>query len=847
MKRCCVAALVVLLAFGAMFLACTKEGGGGKGAENARQDGKEFTYCETPEPGDSAYLKPGPVGDGKTWVITDGRAVTPVGDMVQVGLFPVDAVFSLDGRFAYVLCAGKKERGVDVVDLETLQVVGQVKKSTFYGIALSADGSKLYFSGADENKVFELGVNGAELTPLREFEVTGYPAGVALSPDGSYLLVCSNLGNRLNKIDLASGDRVAVVGTQVYPYAVAIDPEYNRAYVSNWGSDSVSVVDLGSFTVVSNIIVGKNPEGIVISPDGSRVYVANSDSDTISVIDAASLSVTRTISIHDDEVKTNGASPTLMDMTSDGKKLYVACAGYNAVYVVSTETGKVLGRIPSAWYPTSARLLPGGDKLLITNAKGLGSGPNPERTDSAHLLWGYIQRLDVPSSDTLAEYTQQVIENEKRAARFYEGLATDCIFPVPFRRGQPSIPIKHVVFIMKENKTFDQILGDLEGDYEVDPDLVLFGEDITPNAHALSRMFTQCDNFYSKAEASVQGHMWGTASNCNDYVEKAFLTKNRPPASGVEHAAKPEFGFIFHHLYRNNIPFRVYGQVVGIIGDADIFAPFIDFKYGFWNLSVSDEVKAKEFIREMNAGIFPSFVYMSLPNDHTEGSKPGAPTPRYLVADNDAGLGLIVDAISKSKYWKETVIFVTEDDPQSGADHIDAHRTLMFVISPWAKHGYVSHVLYSMDSMWMTIELLLGVGPMSTYDRYTAPMYDCFTSKPDFSTYDAIPNPLPYEENTGKEPFSAYCATLDFDAPDQIPNMGEILWAMYRPGEPFPKHLSVDYEPGEDEEEEAEEAAMYKKAVKRHIALGKKLKKQGKLDIEYIKSFYEQLEKAEKK
>ncbi|HDH96914.1 MAG TPA: hypothetical protein ENF73_04200 [Proteobacteria bacterium] len=439
------------------------------------------------------------------------------------------------------------------------------------------------------------------------------------------------------------------------------------------------------------------------------------------------------------------------------------------------------------------------------------------------------------------------MENEKRATRFYEQLASGCIFPVPFERGEPSKVIKHVVYIMKENKTFDQILGDLEGDVETDPDLVIFGEDITPNAHALARQFTLCDNFYSKAEVSVQGHMWGTAANCNDYVEKTFLHRKRPPAAGVEHAAKPEFGFIFHHLYRNNIPFRVYGQIVGIAGDLDIFAPFIDFKYGFWNLSVPDVVKAQEFIRELNAGIFPNFVYILLPNDHTEGSKPGAPTPRYMVADNDAALGMIVEAISKSPYWKETAIFVTEDDPQSGADHIDAHRTLMLVISPWAKRGYVSHVLYSMDSMWMTIELILGVGPMSKYDRYTAPMYDCFTTKPDFSTYKAIPNPLPYEENTGKEPFAEYCAGLDFDAPDQVPNMGEILWAIYRPGEPFPKEMSVDYEPDEDEVEETEEAELYKRAVERHIALGKRLEAEGKLDLEYIKSFYKQLNKRWKR
>jgi len=851
-KKLLIALLIATISSGLILTTCAKEN---KKSEPQTDDDADDTdddqqpYCDDPKLTDAALLKPGPLDDGKTWVITDGRSVTPVGTLIETSFFPMDSVISPDGKYAYVLCSGNSQRGVDVIDLETLQVVGQARKNSFNGIALSADGTKLYFSGANDGKAYEYLVNGSQLTFSREFDVSSFPAGLALSPDESYLLVCSNTGNRLNKIDLSTGQQVAVLGTQVYPYAVAVDSALNRAFVSNWGSDSVTAVDLGSFTAISNITVGKNPEGIAISPDGKKVYVANSDTDTISVIDAQSLSVKNTIDIHDDEVKTNGASPTHMSLSKDGKKLYVGCAGYNSVYVVSTETNKILGRIPGAWYSTSARFTPDGSKLIITNGKGLGAGANPDSTGTTHLMYGYVQVLDPPDDATLAKYTQQVIDNEKRASKFYDQFGKDCIFPVPFKRGEKSQLIKHVVYIMKENKTLDQILGDFEGDADVDPSLLIFGEQITPNAHKLAHQFTLGDNFYSKAEVSVQGHLWGTAANCNDYVEKTFLATSRDPISGVEHAAKPAYGFIFHDCYYNNVDFRVYGEIVGTAGDFDIFGPYIDFNYGFWNTSVPDVEKAKEFLREFNEGIFPSFVYILLPNDHTVGSNAGAPTPRYMVADNDAALGMIIDAISKSKYWKETAIFVTEDDPQSGADHIEAHRTLSLVISPWAKRGYVSHVIYTMDSMWMTIEMILGLPPMSTYDRYTAPMYDCFTTDADFSTYDAIPIQIPYEENPGKGPYSDYCAKLDFGAPDQVPNMGEILWAIYRPNEAFPKDLSVDTKKLDEDElkENAEEAVLYKQAVKRHIALGERLKKEGKLDIEYIKAFYKNFEKAHKK
>ncbi|MEM2915225.1 MAG: YncE family protein, partial [Candidatus Bathyarchaeia archaeon] len=294
MKKVFILFLTVTVFIGLLFLACAKEGKKGKEQDDdTADDDDELPFCEEPKIQDSAFFTPGELEDNKIWVITDGRAITPVGDMLQVCLFPSDLVISPDGKYAFVLCAGKRNRGIDVVDLENLQVANQIRRSgaSFAGLALSSDGTKLYFSGAHENKVFEYQIDGSSLTLKRQFDVSSFPTGIAIAPDGSYLLVCSNTGNRLNKIDLETGQQVAVVGTQVYPYEVAIDPNFKRAYVSNWGSNSVSVIDLNNFSVISHITVGKNPEDIVISSNGKRVYVANSDSDTISVIDGQSLTV----------------------------------------------------------------------------------------------------------------------------------------------------------------------------------------------------------------------------------------------------------------------------------------------------------------------------------------------------------------------------------------------------------------------------------------------------------------------------------------------------------------------------------------------------------------------------
>ena len=771
----------------------------------------ESTFESTggdPKPDPDAYLRPGPTGDGHI-ILPNGRFIYPVGDSVTVTRFPIDIEITPDGQTAIVNTI--RGHTMTVVDL-TSHTEAQVDPLSymFYGIAINATGDKFWVAGGGSHKVYEYDLVGQTAIPAREIELVGYPSGLTLSPDETTLFVTCHQSNKVSAVDLGSGLETGFAKTQIYPYGIELLASADRLYVSNWGSSSVSVLGTNPMMTMDHIPVGKNPEGLALSPDGSRLYVANSDSDSISVIDTAGNDVIATYNLYDEEDLTLGASPTAVEISSDGSTLYVTAAGYNSIDVLDAATGEVKGRIPASWYPTDLVLDEPHGMLYVANGKGrtVGSGAEKESI----FLNGTIAAIPIPTPTELAEYTEIVLENNMRTTTFYEDLE-GFDSPIPFERGQPSQQIKHVVYVLKENKTYDSVLGDLEGT-EADPSFLQFGEFYTPNTHELARDFVVCDNFYNESEVSIQGHMWGTASICNDYVEKCWLAEGRAgPLAGVEEAGKTERGFIFHNCLRNGVDFRTYGQIVGVGSEMDTFAPYIDFKYGFWNLGVSDEIKVDEIIREMEGGFFPSFVYISLPNDHTEGTSSGKPVPQWYVGDNDAALGKLIDYISHSEYWNETVIFVTEDDPQSAGDHIEPHRTIGLVISPWAKRGHVSSVLYSMSSMWMTIELILGLPPMHKYDQYTAPMYDCFSMTPDFTPYDALPNRVPLEYNEKGAPLQEYCDQANWMAPDQVSRLGEVIWAVMRPGEPFPYNFSVDSP--EELEEEAEEAREYIEAIAR--------------------------------
>jgi len=757
-----------------------------------------------PSPSDDAFLKPGPTGDG-AYILPNGRRISPAGTSLSMKFFPNDVEVSPDGSTAVAISF--KHPTLTVLDTETVTIIQENELDfAFSGIAFNAAGDRFWIGGGGTQSVLEYAVSAGAATLVREIPVQGYPAGLALGPDGNTLFVCCNMSHRLAEIDLATGLENRFWLTGVYPYDVKLLPRRNKAFVSNWGSSSVTVINWLEDRVVKEIGVGHGPEEMAISPEDERLYVACSDTDSVDVIDTETDEFVESFNLHDPSEPTLGAMPNGMDISADGQTLYVTSAGYNCITVLDASSGEIEGRIPTGWYPTGIALDGQDERIYVTSGKGFGSAWTLPTGWS-----GAIQAIDAPSPGELSDYTEEVEDNIRWGVNFFAD--RDFESPVPTTLGQASEQIKHVIFVLKENKTYDQVFGDLEGT-ERDENFLVFGEEYTPNAHALAREFTTCDNFYVEGDTSILGHFWATAAICNDYMEKTFLAGSRYGLSTFEPAAVVPQGTLFDHLLDHGIEWRSYGQIVGMSHNFDRFGPYIDFKYGFWNMRVSDEVKVDEIIREIEAGIYPPLIYVVLPNDHNYGSSSGAPTPRYLVADNDAGLGKLVDYISHSDHWKDTAIFVTQDDPQSGSDHVDPHRTLSLVISPWAKRGHNSSVLYSMSSVWLTIEMILGIPSHTKFDKYTSPMYDCFTMDPDYSPYKKIPNPVPFERNEKGAPMQEYCDRQDWTVPDSVENLGEVLWAIMRPDEPFPHQMSVDPEMIEDEEEEAEEKREYIEALR---------------------------------
>jgi len=479
------------------------------------------------------------------------------------------------------------------------------------------------------------------------------------------------------------------------------------------------------------------------------------------------------------------------------------------VEVLSAKDGAHLGSIPTAWYPTAVRLSPDGQTLFIISGRGFGTGPNTGFEDIEGKLIGVLSVLPVPTDEELPELTQTVRDNINHALRFFPDRCLGKAFPLPRAVGEPS-PIKHVLFVLRENKTYDQVLGDLEGT-NADPSLLMFGEEVTPNFHALAREFCNLENFHVEVEVSVIGHYWTASSTLNDFAEKAWHASSRDdsriPALGTAQVDYPPGQFIWQKLQDAGIDFRNYGEPYGVAGEYDRFVDNINMDYmldlGLNLYLTPDTQRVESFMEEVEAGIFPPFVYMTLPNDHTYGSKAGYPTARWMVAENDYATGLLVDKITHSQYWPETLIIITEDDPQSGADHVDNHRSIAVLVSPYTKRGYTSSTHYGFSSLIRTYGLILGMPALNLLDQVAAPVYDCFTSVPDLRPYDVREQNIPYEENPQNVPGAYLSDRMDFSALDRAEGLGQVLWMATRPGEPIPAqllHEEIELDTEEEEE-----------------------------------------------
>jgi YVTN family beta-propeller protein len=642
----------------------------------------------------------------------------------------------------------------------------------------------------------------------------------------------------------------------VAPWDVALSPDGATAYVSDWGgrlpvsgdltatsagtpvvidqrgvgaSGVVSFVNIATGLETAQVPTGLHPSDLELSPDGITLYVANANSDTITVIDAPSRSVRETILVRPDLSFPYGSASDAVALSKDGRNLFVAGAGNNTVAVVELPNAQhtnslVQGFLPTDWYPGA--LAVDSNFVYVANVKGLGSRQGQPATTSWQIgaFLGTANQIPLPDPESLSKYTAQVVEygrvREIKQAEQPPELGRPSL-PVPLRAGEPSV-FQHVLYILKENKTYDQMFGDLpQGNG--DPNLCIYPRFVSPNHHALAEQYVLLDNFYCNGVNSADGHSWSTEANDTDHLEKSFGGFSRSYTFGDDALTYSSTGFIWNNALEHGLSFRNYGEMdyastspnaswleiysdytnhigaihyVQNIGIASL-RPYSSTNVPGWNLGIPDVVRAEGFINELNAaqlrGSWESFHLLYLPNDHTGGS----PTPRAQVADNDLALGQVVEAVTSSTFGSNTVIFVIEDDPQSGYDHVDGHRSLCLVVSPYTRRGQVVSTFYNQAGVLHTMERILGLRPMNQQDAMAPLMFDCFINVPDFTPYTALPNNVDLTEGVVARkaevtPKDSYWARklkkMDFSRPDRINDdvFNRYIWYTIKGDIPYP-------------------------------------------------------------
>ncbi len=780
--------------------------------------------------------------DGNTAILPGGRAITPAGTLLDIGGYPLALRVLPGDRYAVITDGARNDEALRIVDLQAADPLHPIANEAdypigdgsasspglFYGLALTHDGTRLYVSNggtdpADPSlptamhyntvEVYDLvgapptlQKNDALTLKLYDYVATGrdgterLPSGIALSADETLLYVACQNDNTLAIMSLGAADYGAEIGRAPLPgvgaYDVAVDEPSHTAFVSLWGGDSdvnplidgVVPVDVTDPTMPLAAMVpiptGKAAEAELLL--SGKLYVTNTDADTLSVVDAASRAV-KTMPATSSMIL--GASPNAVAVDAAAGRIYLANANENAVVALDLNTLTLLGRIPSAWYPTAVAVLSDGT-LLIASARGLGRGPSDGSAEPDYSA-GTLQVVPRPSDGDLMAGDVQAATNLQRPSA--NAVAVTCpangeqrfALPLTDTMPSPAGPIEHVFLVVRENKTYDALFGDLDGGNGMSS-LVEFGEDNTPNAHDLARRFVILDNFYSHAELSIQGHEWTTGCIANDYTEKAWVTSDtygRPwrtqvpfgPDSSLSRLALPGSDSIWIHLDNLGVAYHNYGEITNTAGAAT--AADANYPGIYFNTSVPDVHKADYIVSNLNDPKFvlEPFTYISLPNDHTQGTSPGAPTPQSMIADNDEATGRLIDGLSHSKWWKSSIVFVIEDDPGGTLDHVEEHRSICLVASPWVKRAYRSSVNYDVGSVYRTIERLIHVTPLNLYDAYAAPMYDLFADKPDFTPYGYLPRRIPDTLNGQDAPLGEQSASIDWSKPDEA-DLTRILW-----------------------------------------------------------------------
>jgi len=749
-----------------------------------------------------------------------GRGVTLPGDMPG-NIIPLDG-----GKKALVNTCGFHDHSLSLVDLEKGEIIQSIPfERSWIGLAQDDEGRVMVSGGGVENQSRE----AIHLASLAENSLTVSPgprlpgilpkdqfvSSILAGPYGTYAI---NI--QTDQVELLAKGWTLLAKRKVgyRPYACALSPDKKVLAVSNWGDRSVSFLNAADLWPIGQVTVEARPTALTYAPDG-RLFVANAGSNTVSVIENGK--VADTVMTGVDKAQQVGTTPVALALAPGSKTLYVANAGVNCVAVIDVSQkghARRTGLIPTEKYPTALAVTPDGKKLLIGTAKGY-FGPNAgdkvklegpgirgkEYPGNAHLyvgnqMTGRLTIVEVPDRKTLIAYTKQTIANSPAGlAAAHTAAERKLIQKGAFDK------IKHVIYVIRENRTYDQVLGDiLKGNG--DPHLTIFGGKVTPNGHKIAQTFALFDNLYADGDVSQAGHQWTDAAYSSDYTEKQWILNysGHGEVNSDSRLTSSPGEYIWTLARKKGHTARVYGEYVSMQEDHDS-AESEELKadpekFGFsasfekiFARGGRDTEKVADFLREMHesekTGKWPELMVMALPEDHTNGFRAGSLSPWAMIGNNDWAIGQLVDEVSHSPFWKETAIFIIQDDAQDGPDHVDSHRTVGYVVSPYVRRGIVDRTMYATASMLRTMELILGLPPMTEFDAKCTPMYAAFTDKPDFTPFTLEKPRVDVDERNPKGTALAIRSSkLDFSDIDRADfnELNRILWAGYRPNDPYP-------------------------------------------------------------
>ncbi|WP_207423171.1 bifunctional YncE family protein/alkaline phosphatase family protein [Desertivirga brevis] len=750
-------------------------------------------------------------------LLPNGWSLSPAGRSLPLGDLPLNTALSSNKKYLAVTNNGQGDQSILLIDPKSEKRLDSVSiKKAWYGLKFNEKSDQLYVSGGNDNIILSYPITAGKFGKADTIRLGKAwpnkisPAGLDVDTKSARLYTVTKEDSCLYVIDLNIKKRVNKIKLKSEAYSCVLNPAKTELYISLWGDEKLAVYDIKQEKIVAEIQTENHPNEILVSNKGKYIYVANASDNSVSVINAAQRKVIETISATLYPTKLTGSTTNGLALSEDEKTLFIANADNNCLAVFNvSEPGKSrsMGFIPTGWYPTSVKTV--GKKILVSNGKGFSSLPNPKgpqpvkKTDNsashkgitpnqkvqyiAALFKGTLSIIDKPTEAQLKAYTAQVYTNTPYNKEKEQNAKIEAGNPVPSGPNTKS-PIKHVFYIIKENRTYDQVFGDMpQGNG--DPSLCIFPEKVTPNHHALARQFVLLDNFYVDAEVSADGHNWSMAAYATDYTEKTWPISyggrgGTYDYEGSRKIAYPRDGFIWDYCKRAGISYRSYGEF-GANGKANIKAleGRVCPGYEGFNMDVKDidrvEVFKKDFDSLLAVNQVPQFSSIRIGNDHTSGQKKGKMSPIAAMGDNDLALGRLVEHISKSPIWKESAIFVLEDDAQNGSDHIDAHRSPAFVISPYTKMGSVNHTMYSTSGMLRTMELILGLPPMSQYDAAAKPLSECFTSVPDTKPYTAKSAQVNLEErNVAWNKSAERSEQFNFAKEDAAPDLdlNEVVW-----------------------------------------------------------------------